>query len=373
MFGAQSDSDSSINGTPPGLKSTANSAVSELVPEKSKKQYEKCYNDFKDWCNSKGAKTLSENVLLAYLKEKSETLKSSSLWSVYSMLKCMLNVKEGIDVRRYLKLVPFLKKKSVGYRAKKSKVLTHNQIKMFLEEASDESNLMWKVVLIMGISGAMRRDELTKMTIEDIKDCNDVLIVTVPDTKTDINRTFTITNPDYIRLYRKYAALRPKHVTSRRLFLRYELGKCHAQVVGVHTIGKMPCLIAKHLKLPDSEQYTGHCFRRSSATLLADSGASTSVLKRHGGWRSTAVAESYVEESIENKNKIANSISGIKSRDNLNPGPSASTSFRSNENQNSALFSNQNACKALDLTTSGVTIASNNKCTININVYPRDL
>jgi hypothetical protein len=54
-----------------------------------------------------------------------------------------------------------------------------------------------------------RRDELTKMSIDDIKDEHSVLIVTVPDTKTGIKRTFTVTNPEFVRLYRKYAALVP--------------------------------------------------------------------------------------------------------------------------------------------------------------------
>jgi hypothetical protein len=54
----------------------------------------------------------------------------------------------------------------------------------------------------MGISGAMRRDELTKMSIDDIKDEHFILIVAVPDTKTGIKRTFTVTNPEFVRLYR---------------------------------------------------------------------------------------------------------------------------------------------------------------------------
>jgi hypothetical protein len=58
----------------------------------------------------------------------------------------------------------------------------------------------------MGISRAMRRDELTKMSI---KDEHSVLIVAVPDTKTGIKQTFTVTNPEFVRLYRKYAALVP--------------------------------------------------------------------------------------------------------------------------------------------------------------------
>jgi integrase len=54
------------------------------------------------------------------------------------------------------------------------------------------------------ISGAVRRDELTKMSINDIQDENSVLIVTVPDTKIDINRTLTLTNSDFVRLHHKY-------------------------------------------------------------------------------------------------------------------------------------------------------------------------
>jgi hypothetical protein len=39
----------------------------------------------------------------------------------------------------------------------------------------------------MVISGVMRRDELTKMSIDDIQDENSVQIVTVPDTKSGID------------------------------------------------------------------------------------------------------------------------------------------------------------------------------------------
>jgi hypothetical protein len=92
--------------------------VSNLIPEKSKRQYDKCYNDFKERCNKNNVKTVSENVVLAYLMEKSKTVKSSTLWSTYSMLKLTLNIRDGIGVTKFLKLVPFLKK-SVGYQVKK--------------------------------------------------------------------------------------------------------------------------------------------------------------------------------------------------------------------------------------------------------------
>jgi hypothetical protein len=68
---------------------------------------------------------------------------------------------------------------------------------------------------------------------------------------------------------------------------------------------------------PNPELYTGHCFRRSSASLLAKSGADLFMLKRHGAWRSNAVVESYVEESIENKRKTAVRILGESTSTNI--------------------------------------------------------
>jgi hypothetical protein len=47
-------------------------------------------------------------------------------------------------------------------------------------------------------------------------------------------------------------------------------------------------------------EYTGHSLRRTSATLLVDEGGDLTTLKRHGGWRSSFVAEGYIEESINN-------------------------------------------------------------------------
>jgi hypothetical protein len=100
-----------VPSTSPKLKNIADCAVSNLIPEKSQRQYDKCYNDFKEWCNKNNVKTVSENVVLAYLMEKSKTVKSSTLWSTYSMLKLTLNIRDGIGVTKFLKLVPFLKKK----------------------------------------------------------------------------------------------------------------------------------------------------------------------------------------------------------------------------------------------------------------------
>lgn len=80
------------------------------------------------------------------------------------------------------------------------------------------------------------------------------------------------------------------------------------QRIGINTFAQLPRKVVEYLQLPDVESYTGHCFRRSSAALLADSSADITTLKRHGGWSSSSVAKAYIEESIENKIKIATKI-----------------------------------------------------------------
>lgn len=154
----------------------------------------------------------------------------------------------------------------------------------------------------------MRRDELLKITIDDIEDKDSVIIIRISDTKTHTSRCFVISNSDHINIYRKYRGLRPAVTTSRRFFLKYVREKCVNQVVGVNKIRNVPKEIASYLNLPHPEAYTGHCFRRSSATLLADAGADFTTIKRHGGWRSSMVAETYIEDSIQNKISIANKL-----------------------------------------------------------------
>ncbi|KAB0796623.1 hypothetical protein PPYR_10684, partial [Photinus pyralis] len=49
------------------------------------------------------------------------------------------------------------------------------------------------VALIMGLMGACRACELSDMKVEDIKNFEGGVIITIPKTKTKIVRTFTVT------------------------------------------------------------------------------------------------------------------------------------------------------------------------------------
>ncbi|KAK5644633.1 hypothetical protein RI129_005933 [Pyrocoelia pectoralis] len=271
------------------------------------------YYSFKKWCDLKKVKQITENAVLAYFFEKSKSLKSPTLWCKYSMLRTTIAIRENIDIK-YPRLIAFLKRQSSGYKPKKADTFSRDDMNNFLKDAPDEKYLLMKVVLIFGITdGACRCDELVNMKIDDVEDNGPILIIRIPDSKTKISRTFVVDGNStngvgLVEIFRKYLALRPPEIGHRRLFITFRSGKCTVQPVGKNTLPKIPMEIAKFLGKPNPEKFTGHSLRRSSVTLLVDSGADSLSLKRHGGWRSTSVAEGYVNDSLYAKRRATNSI-----------------------------------------------------------------
>ncbi|RZB39906.1 hypothetical protein BDFB_004380, partial [Asbolus verrucosus] len=57
----------------------AKAAIENLLPAKSKALYEKTYSIFKDWCGAKKVKEITEDVILAYLEQRSRQVKPSTI------------------------------------------------------------------------------------------------------------------------------------------------------------------------------------------------------------------------------------------------------------------------------------------------------
>uniref|UniRef100_A0ABD2WE08 Tyr recombinase domain-containing protein n=1 Tax=Trichogramma kaykai TaxID=54128 RepID=A0ABD2WE08_9HYME len=289
------------------LKELIEKARSNVIPEKSKSLYEAQYTKFKSWCSEmKLGNEISQDILLAYFQKLSETYAPTTLWATYTKIKAMVSCKENKDISKFLELHAFLKSKSKKHIVKKSKVFTPDEISKFLNEAPDTENLLHKVVLVIGLHGCLRTAELLAIQIQDIKEEGTLYHITIPHTKTGISKSF-VTCAEVHQLITKYIKLRPEGM--QRFFVQYRNQACTRQNVGKGKLSKIPKDIATFLKLPDSQKYTGHALRRTSATLAADRGADLLTLKRLGGWKSSTVAESYINESIMNK-KAASELIG---------------------------------------------------------------
>lgn len=131
-------SDSEFECTPPEVRVAAERATEGIIPEKSRERYENTYELYSKWCVAKGVQHTSETVLLAYFCEISKQSKASTLWSRYSMLRAVLNFRHNVDISNYAKLKAFLKRKNVGYQAKKSSVFSEADIDTFLNNAPIE-------------------------------------------------------------------------------------------------------------------------------------------------------------------------------------------------------------------------------------------
>ncbi|KAJ8914730.1 hypothetical protein NQ315_017440 [Exocentrus adspersus] len=271
-----SDTESDV---PSDIVEAAQRALSTLIPTKSKLRLDAAYTKFTTWCEDK-----KRFPLHAFVKKNF----SPSLY-----------------------LEPFLR------YGRQPFLFAH------------------PVALIIGIAGACRKSELTFLRVENVTDQGQYMKVTIPNTKTKIFREFAITSEgieglNFIEIVRKYISVRPPTLKNDRFFVKYSDGKCGLQPVGINTFGNLPKKIAHFLKLPNAGLYTSHCFRirRSSTTLLADSGADILKIKQHGGWKSNTVAEGYIENSIENKQRIASrSLGETSSMENTQINATAKTSL----------------------------------------------
>lgn len=142
-----SDSDSDSDNLPNDLEEAWQEGCSAIIPEKSKVRYEQTYKIFKKWLEAKKI-ALHEKGLLAYFVVRSGQLKSpGSLWAEYSMLKSTIFLYDAIDISKFASLIAYLKRKNIGYRPKKAKVFTKEDMEKFLNEAPDEQFLVQKVSL----------------------------------------------------------------------------------------------------------------------------------------------------------------------------------------------------------------------------------
>lgn len=125
--------------------------------------------------------------------------------------------------------------------------------------------LLLQVILILGISGTMRGNDIFDLNMEDVVDLATHIQISVKDTKCHVNRQFVIVNSDrvqYATIIRKYNSLRPPDRQDQRYLTAYTKGKCHNLPVGIHKVRRVPSAVASYLGLSEPEKYTGHTARR---------------------------------------------------------------------------------------------------------------
>lgn len=296
----------SILCTPPELRLLAQQTINNLLPDKSADRYLKDYDKFNSWRVENQANSSSETVILAYLTylHKTKTYAPTTMWSIFSKLTKIIQIKENTDISQCKQALAFLKKVNIGHTPKQSSMLAPEHVQKFFDEAPDKDYLLEKVILALGISGGLRREEIHNITVNDIQKFEENMVqITISNNKSNQPKSFAMTE-DMYNVYKKYAKLRPLKISSKSFLIKYEKGKCGRQNIGINRIGNTPAIIAEFLKLDNPKSYTGHCLRRTGTTLLVTSGADMGTVKRYGAWKSESCVDRYVAENFNNKRKV---------------------------------------------------------------------
>lgn len=284
------------------IEETAAQVHDGLLPEKSRDLYMAIYQNFIKWKKSQGFVEINEDVILRFLSVLAKTFSPISVVAKYTMLKKSLLIYHNIDSSRYRAVKTFLKRNKDGYVPKKSKTFTEEDIGRFMTEAPDQDYLGVKAVAIMAISGMLSREEIYKVRTSDLSFKDSSLFVKILKSRTKISSKFAITGT-FFEKFKKYYDLRPKDYVSDKVFINYQQGKCYRKRMGAHTIGHAPKEIATFLNLESPELYTGHAFKRSSATIIVNSAGGLMHLKRSERWQSTTMAEK-IENAIMKKSRV---------------------------------------------------------------------
>ena len=180
---------------------------------------------------------------------------------------------------------------------------------------------MKNCALVVGLHGLLRVSEMANLRCEDVKEEDDGdFVIKVTASKTDQRKGgwfYRVTGGD-AKYVKEYVRSLPEEAKKGRFFKRPLKTKRRfaAQPVGKNTLGSIPRLIARLLKRKDERSFSGHSFRRTGATILADTGVSRLILKRAGRWQSDTVAEGYLAQSLSSKNTISNAVgAGVIHRD----------------------------------------------------------
>lgn len=158
------------------------------------------------------------------------------------------------------------------------------------------------MAMVVAVHGGLRVSELASLTFEDLTMDGNCFTFFIRESKTDqsgVGHQFTVTSSavesvcpcalirEYIELFNEKCGRFLRRIGPD--------GRPTKSPVGVNKLGSYPKIVADFLGLEGD--FSGHTFRRSSATIMADGGATTLQLKRHGRWRSSTVAEDYVGSS----------------------------------------------------------------------------
>ena len=235
------------------------------------------------------------------------------------MVNTVSKGKYSFNLKQYCTVTSLLKSFDVDIKRKAS-VFNITDINRFLmdKEASSPYWTVRKTIVCLAYYGGLRHTEMMEIKIELCESTSEGVYVTHSRAKqrsdkriskflvprTDMSRSADIVD-EYIRVIKEKLGKfvgRLLWTGNAKTFVNLPMGR--------NTVSKVPSDMAERINLNnDNGEYTFHSFRRSAATAVADSGATSEQMRDFFGWSSTKMTSEYISTSkaavINISNKLA--------------------------------------------------------------------
>lgn len=305
------------------------------LPQESKEAYQKAWDGFLAYVGEKSMPT--ENDFLQYFdylhEEKKQ--KASTIWCTYSKINAIYQREYNEKLQKYPRLTQVLKSYNATYQRKVASVFEKSELEEFLSlEVNSPFILVRKAVVCLAIAGGLRTSEVKILEVGDVvKEGNIYKVTLVRKKQNGEKKSSTFVVPPSLAT----------HITNYLLALSATIGEPTGsffkgtpiykntggesrfvnQPMGINYLYAIGKDVAKTLNLKNPELYTGHCFRRTSATIAADSGATPQQMQRAFGWKNISTAQKYIEESSTGAIAMASIFSTVTLNESV-AGPSTS-------------------------------------------------
>lgn len=201
----------------------------------------------------------------------------------------------------------------------KKDVVTSEMLKelcLLYEGSTDLLDIRDLCMILIGYSGFLRYDELSKLKCCNVKIFDTQFSLHIDSSKTDRYRKgeeILIAKGDSIAcpylMLRKYLGLAAIELSSDHFLFKpmFRSGnKCsliYKNKPLSYTRAK-ECILSKLRRINPNLNLGLHSLRAGGATAAANAGVSDRCLKRHGRWKSDSSKDGYIEDSFENRIEI---------------------------------------------------------------------
>lgn len=269
------------------------------------------FSEFKDFQLS----DITEEKVVQYIDFLRCELKlaPNTIWSCFSKINTNYQNLGGKKLQSlFPRLAKLINTYQENYVPKRAKTFSKEQINMFLTDAPDEGKfVLYKAAVCVAYYGGLRCAELVGINNDDVEYDNlngvwvNYCIFKLSGAMQKNNRL--LIPKEHEKYFLNYIEKTNK---IGRIFKNFNKSFT-LQPMGIRTLALVPKHVADFLKLDGN--FTGHCFRRSTATILSENGASTTQLKTLMNWKSEKTALNYVDNTKNSRLSLSSMLSSTSS------------------------------------------------------------